>query len=76
MSKLLTLISSDSVKIQIDSKSAERSALLKGLIQDYSEDSEIAMHDVKGDVLKLLSIYLTGALMNPKKSLDLFQATI
>jgi len=58
MSKTLTLISSDAVKIQIDSKAAERSNLLKGLIQDYSEDSEIPMHEVKGDVLKKVVEYL------------------
>jgi S-phase kinase-associated protein 1 len=58
MSKTLTLISSDGVKILVDSKAAERSNLLKGLIQDYSEDTEIPMHEVRGDVLKKVVEYL------------------
>ena len=58
MIKTLTLVSSDSAKIQIDAKSAERSNLLKGLIQDYSEDTEIPISEVRGDVLKKVVEYL------------------
>jgi len=60
MSKNLILTSSDNQKIAIDSKSAERSILLKGLILDYSEDSEIPMPDIKGDVLKKCVEYLSN----------------
>jgi S-phase kinase-associated protein 1 len=59
MSKTIALTSSDGIKIQIDEKSAERSNLLKGLIQDYSEDSEIPMPDIRGDVLKKVVEYLS-----------------
>ena len=58
MQKTLTLISSDNKKVQIDSKSAERSTLLKGLIQDYSEDSDIPMTDIKGEILQKIVDWL------------------
>lgn len=58
MSKNISLISSDNVKVTVDEKSAQRSNLLKGLIQDYDESSDIAMPDIKGDVLKKIVDYL------------------
>ena len=54
----LTLTSSDGQKIQIDNKSAERSGLLKGLLADYSEDTDIPMPDIRGDILKKVVEYL------------------
>ncbi len=57
MSKMLNLNSCDSVKCQIDSQAAQRSVLLKGLIQDY-EDSDIPMPDIRGDILKKVIEYL------------------
>jgi S-phase kinase-associated protein 1 len=59
MSKTIVLTSSDGIKVTIEEKSAERSNLLKGLIQDYSEDSEIPMPDIRGDVLKKVVEYLS-----------------
>lgn len=59
MSKTLTLTSSDNAKVTIDSKSAERSFLLKNLLQDYTEDSDIPMPDIKGDILKKCVEYMT-----------------
>jgi S-phase kinase-associated protein 1 len=58
MQKTLTLISSDNKKVQIDSKSAERSVLLRGLIQDYSEDSDIPMTDINGEILSKIVEWL------------------
>ncbi len=58
MSKVITLTSSDAQKITIDQKSAERSGLLKGLMQDYQEDSDVPLPDVRGDVLKKVVEYL------------------
>lgn len=58
MSKTIALTSSDGQKVTIDDKSAERSNLLKGLIQDYTEDSDIPMPDIRGDVLKKVVEYL------------------
>ena len=59
MSKTLTLTSSDNTKVPIESKAAERSFLLKGLLQDYSDDNEIPMPDIKGDILKKCVEYMT-----------------
>lgn len=59
MSKTITLISSDGQKVSIDEKSCGKSNLLKGLMQDYSEDTDIPMPDIKGDVLKKVVEYLT-----------------
>jgi len=56
---LLNLTSSDSMKLTIDSKAALRSNLLKGLIQDYDQESEIPMPDIRGEVLKKIIEYLT-----------------
>lgn len=58
MSKNISLTSSDNVKVIVEEKSAQRSNLLKGLIQDYDESSDIAMPDVRGDVLKKIVEYL------------------
>lgn len=52
MTKTLTLTSSDNIKVTIDSKSAVRSYLLKNLLQDYTEENDIPMPDIKGEVLK------------------------
>ena len=59
MSKIITMTSSDGQKITIDEKSAERSSLMKGLIQDYTENSDIPMPDIRGEVLKKVVEYLT-----------------
>ena len=58
MSMNLTLTSSDNQKIQIDSKSAERSHLLKGLIADYNQKDDIPLPDIKYDILKKVVEYL------------------
>ena len=58
MSKNVSLISSDNVKVSIDEASAQRSNLLKGLLQDYDESADIAMPDIRGDVLKKIVEYL------------------
>ena len=58
MSKTVALTSSDGQKITIDDKSAERSNLLKGLLQEYTEDTDIPMPDIRGDVLKKVVEYL------------------
>lgn len=58
MQKTLTLISSDNQKFQIDSKSAQKSALLRGLIQDYSEDTDIPITDITGTSLSKIVEWL------------------
>lgn len=54
----MTLVSSEDVKINLDSKAAERSNLLKGLLQDYSEDTDIPLPEIKTDILKKCVEYL------------------
>ena len=59
MSKVITLTSSDGVKVAIDSKSAERSQLLKGLLQDYTEEDDVPMTEIRGDILKKCVEFMT-----------------
>ena len=58
MSKPLTLTSSDGIKMTLDEKSASRSTVIKGLLQDFQEDRDIPMPEVRGDVLKKIVEYL------------------
>jgi S-phase kinase-associated protein 1 len=68
MSKIITLTSSDGQKVTIDEKSSERSGLIKGLIQDYTEDSDVPMPDIRGEVLKKVVEYLVHyQLTDPKE---------
>ena len=56
----IVLISSDNQKIEIDSESAQKSHVLKGLITDYSTQQEpIKIPDIKYDILKKVVEYLT-----------------
>ena len=56
----IVLISSDNQKIEIDSESAQKSHLLKGLITDFSNQQEpIQIPDIKYDILKKVVEYLT-----------------
>ena len=57
--KEINLLSSDNQKIQIGMKVAEKSGLLKGLLADYSGDSDIPLPDVKSDILQKVVEYLT-----------------
>jgi S-phase kinase-associated protein 1 len=82
MQKILTLTSSDGLKFTIDSKSAERSGLLRGLIQDYSEDTDIPVPDIRGEVLKKVIDWLVHwkdeepkAIPKPLPSADLKDVT-
>ena len=82
MQKTLTLISSDNKKVQIDSKAAEKSVLLRGLIQDYSEDTDIPMTDINGEILQKIVDWLAHwrdtepkAIPRPLPSADFKEAT-
>ena len=56
----IVLISSDNQKIEIDSESAQKSRLLKGLITDFSTQQDpIQIPDIKYDILKKIIEYLT-----------------
>ena len=57
---LITLVSSDNQKIDIDTESAQKSNLLKGLISDYNGNQDpIQLPDIKYDILKKVVDYLT-----------------
>ena len=56
----LILVSSDNQKIEIDSESAQKSNLLRGLIADFNAQQEpIQLPDIKYDILKCVVDYLT-----------------
>ena len=56
----IVLVSSDNQKIEIDTESAQKSHLLKGLITDFNSQQEpIQLPDIKYDILKKVVEYLT-----------------
>ena len=50
--KKITLVSSDGEKIEISSKAVQRSVLVKGIIEDYPDDAEVPLNNVKSNILK------------------------
>ena len=60
MNHYLILVSSDNQKIEIDSESAQKSHLLKGLMTDFNSSQEpIPIPDIKADILNKVVEYLT-----------------
>ena len=55
---MITLVSSDGEKMQISSKAAQRSQLVKGIIEDYPDDAEVPLNNVKSGILKKIKEYL------------------
>ena len=56
--KIITLVSSDGEKYQISEKAARRSQLIKGIIDDYPDDPEVPLHNVKSHILQKIILYL------------------
>ena len=56
--KKITLVSSDGEKMQISAKAAQRSQLVKGIIEDYPDDAEVPLNNVKSSILKKIKEYL------------------
>ncbi|MCQ2820422.1 MAG: hypothetical protein MJ252_24420 [archaeon] len=56
--KQITLVSSDGEKMKIAAKAAQRSQLVKGIIEDYPDDAEVPLTNVKSAVLKKVKDYL------------------
>ncbi len=82
MTDTLNLISSDGQKIPIDRKSAEKSGIIKDMMQDFESSNEIPISDVRGDILKKVVEYLTHyaeilprELPKPLPSADLREVT-
>ena len=58
MDKMITLVSSDGEKMQVTAKAAQRSQLVKGIIEDYQDDAEVPLNNVKSNILKKIKEYL------------------
>ena len=58
MDKIITLVSSDGEKMQVTAKAAQRSQLVKGIIEDYPDDAEVPLNNVKSNILKKIKEYL------------------
>ena len=59
MTDTLNLTSSDGQKITIERKAAERSGIIKDMMQDFEGSTEIPISDVRGDILKKVVEYLS-----------------
>ena len=56
--KQITLVSSDGDKIQISEKASKRSNLIKGILDDYPDEPEVPLHNVKSSILRKIVEYL------------------
>ena len=56
--KKITLVSSDGEKVEISSKAVQLSTLVKGIIEDYPDDAEVPLNNVKSNILKKIKEYL------------------
>ncbi len=50
--KTIKVKSSDGKLVELTSKAASKSGLLRGIIEDYPEDSEFPLNNVTGEVLE------------------------
>jgi S-phase kinase-associated protein 1 len=58
MDKMLTLVSSEGEKMQISAKAAQRSQMIKRIIDDFPNETEIPLNNVKSNILKKIKEYL------------------
>jgi S-phase kinase-associated protein 1 len=56
--KTITFVSSDGEKFQINEIAARRSQLIKGVIDDFPDDPEVPLHNVKSNILEKIIKYL------------------
>ena len=56
--KTIKVKSNDNVVVELSSKAATKSGLLKGIIEDYPEDSEFPLTSVDGKTLEKVKEYL------------------
>jgi S-phase kinase-associated protein 1 len=68
--KIITLVSSDGDKFQLSEKAARRSQLIKGIIDDYPDDPEVPLHNVKSQILKLIITYLENYKDNDPREIE------
>ena len=57
--KTIKIKSSDGKVIELSSKAALKSGLLRGIIEDYPEDTEFPLNNVNGATLERVKEYLT-----------------
>ncbi len=68
--KKVTLVSSDGEKVEISPKAIERSALVKGIIEDYPDDAEVPLNNIKGKILKKIKEYLEHYISTEPKEIE------
>ena len=56
--KKIILVSSDGEKVEISAKAVQLSVLVKGIIEDYPDDAEVPLNNVKSNILKKIKEYL------------------
>ena len=56
--KTIKLRSNDNIIIELTRKAASKSGLLKGIIEDFPDDSEFPLNDVDGKTLEKIKLYL------------------
>ena len=57
--KTIKIKSNDDKVVELSSKAALKSGLLKGIIEDYPEDSEFPLNKINGKTLEKVKDYLT-----------------
>lgn len=68
--KQINLVSSDGEKFQISEKAARRSVLVKGIIDDYPDDPEVPLHNVKSNILTKIIAYLENYAETEPKEIE------
>ena len=64
------LVSSDGEKIEISSKAVAKSNLVKGILEDYPDDAEVPLKNVKINILKKITEYLEHYENEDPKEID------
>jgi len=80
--KVITLVTNDKVRLDIDIGSAEKSKLLKEIIQEYQNENIIEIHEVDSKTVKKIIDYLVHyktseppIIQKPLKSTNLKEVT-
>ena len=56
--KTIKVLSEDGKVVELSKKAAEKSEILKGMIEDYPDDTELQVKSIKGDALIKIKEYL------------------
>ncbi len=56
--KVVTLVSTDGEKFKISEKAARRSVFINGLLDDYPEDPDLPLNNIKSNTLSKIVAYL------------------